>query len=405
MNTVYALIVGIDSYLAVRPLAGCRNDAADMLGMLRACTRGVSDLSVLELYDRKATRAAVIGGLRHHLTLAGPDDTALLYFAGHGSTSPVPPELWYLETMAMSQTLVCADSRHDGVPDLWDKELSILLDGVAASGCHVAVVLDSCHSDGATREAVLREVRGLGLDRNRSVPPAAAPRAELLIPELSAGFAGLPERSRHIALAACRSTEYAQERPNSGGVPGGVFTAALLRALTELGPAATYREVLTAAQCTVEDEVHHQRPQLSGDVTLADRPFLGGDATAAASGMVMRHVRGGWEIDAGRCHGLPPADGDELRAGVSGSRPARLVRAVSVLAERSVVEPVGWVPDVHRQYPMVVTDLPQPRATVALSYGPESAETAEAIGVRLSASPFLRRVEGHADFGLHVASP
>ncbi|MEV5208075.1 caspase family protein [Micromonospora sp. NPDC053740] len=402
MNTVYALIVGIDSYLAVSPLRGCRRDAAAMLGALRVRTHGSSTLSELELYDRKATRAAIIDGLRHHLTLAGPGDTALFYFAGHGSTSPVPPELWHLESMAMSQTLVCADSRHDGVPDLWDKELSVLLDQVAENGCHVAVVLDSCHSDGATRGSD-------PLVRNRSVPPGPAPRAETLLPELSAGYDNLPERTRHIALAACRSTEYAREMPDAEGVPRGVFTVALLRALAELGPAATYREVLGDAQCAVEDRVLHQRPQLSGAPRLADQPFLGGDVTTPASAMVMRHVRDAWEIDVGHCHGLPSADGGELRVGVSGSRPVRLAEVVSVHAERSTVQPVGWVPDATRQYPVVVTDLPQPLATADISYDRASSDTAGAITELLRASPFVRMADPlsavRADLSVRVAGP
>ena len=59
---------------------------------------------------------------------------------------------WFLEPTGANQTLVCADSRRAGVPDLADKELSVLLDDVAARGPHVLVVLDCCHSGGGTRD-------------------------------------------------------------------------------------------------------------------------------------------------------------------------------------------------------------------------------------------------------------
>jgi hypothetical protein len=404
VSTVYALVVGIDAYRSVSPLRGCRNDALEMLGVLRARTRGISPLATLELYDEKASRAAVIDGLRTHLTLAGPDDTALFYFAGHGSTGAVPAELWHLEPTATTQTLVCADSRHDGVPDLWDKELSVLLDDVAASGCHVAVVLDSCHSAGATRGAD-------PLTLTRAVPPGDRPRAELMLPELQAGFKALPARSRHVALAACREDEYAQEKRGPDGRPRGVFTVALLRALAELGPGATYRDVLTAAQCLVEDRVARQRPQLfPGEPSSADQPFLGGAVVAPASGMVMRQLRGAWEIDAGACHGLPTTG--DLQVGVRGSRPARLARVVSVSAERSVVEPVGWTPAPERQYPVVVTGLPQPLATASVTSAPGAEPTAEAISGLLSGpdpSAFVKLAgigeAGAAELHVQVVAP
>jgi hypothetical protein len=76
----------------------------------------------------------------------------------------------------MHQTLVCSDSRVDGVTDLTDKELSALISRVAARGAHVTVVLDCCHSGGGTRETDLRV---------RTVPPAGEPIPDnTYIPEL-----------------------------------------------------------------------------------------------------------------------------------------------------------------------------------------------------------------------------
>ncbi|MFF5079140.1 caspase domain-containing protein [Actinoplanes sp. NPDC000266] len=376
MSAVYALVVGIDAYRAVGPLTGARNDAVAALAYLRSRV-GDDRLYALELHDGQATRAAVIDGIRNHLGRAGKGDTAILWYAGHGSQAPAPPELWALEPDGMMQTLVCADSRDGDVPDLYDKELSVLLDQVAATGCHVAAVLDSCHSAGALRGEIPEAAA-----RPRSVQPAVrAPKPHLLIPELRPGWAALPMSSRLVLLAACRPDQLAQERPLDG-LSRGVFSWALLRALNQLGPHASYRELLAAARCAVEDKTQFQAPQLTGDLP-ADQPFLGGTLRAQPSAITMRHHDSRWEIDAGTCHGMPPSWPGPLRVAVAGPGPSRPARVTSVSVDHSVVEPDGWQPDPSRQYPVVVTQLPRPTLTVAVD-GP--AELAELTG----RSPFLR---------------
>ncbi|MEV4352046.1 caspase family protein [Actinoplanes sp. NPDC049596] len=375
MSTVYALIVGIDEYRAatVGSLTGARNDAVAALAYLRS---RVGDLQVRELYDEQATRAAIIDAIRAHLGRAGAGDTAVLWYAGHGSEAPVPPELWARESEGLVQSLVCADSRDGDVPDLYDKELAVLLDQVAATGAHVAAVMDSCHSGGVTREIPEATARA-----RRVSPATRAPRPETLIPELHGGWDALPDTSRHVLLAACRADQLAQEFPLDD-VPHGVFSWALLRALNQLGPHATYRELLAAARCTVEDRTQFQAPQLAGDVP-ADQPFLGGALRAAASRITMRHLDHRWEIDAGSCHGMPPATPGPLRVAVAGDGPVRPARVTAVSLDRSVVEPDGWQPDPERQYPVVVTQLPEAHLAVDVAGSAELAELVER-------SPFLR---------------
>lgn len=377
-NRTYALVIGIDRYAAVPGLHGCRHDAEAARAVLAARTEPGS-LHTVELYDAEATRQAVIDGIRQHLGRAGSGDTAILWYAGHGSQAPVPPELWPTEPSGLLQTLVCADSRSGDVPDLYDKELFVLLDQVAARAGHVAVVLDSCHSGGAVRGATPART-----EQARLVDPATrTPRPEQLIPELRHSWAAVPDRSRVVALTACRADQLAAELPLEGARVRGVFSWALLRALDELGPRATYRELLAAARCAVEDTVLWQVPQLAGDEP-ADQPFLGGVLRQPASAITMRHLRGGWEIDVGACHGVP--DGP-ARIAVAGDGPVRAARVVSVEAQRSIVEPAGWTPDPRRQYPVVFTELPQAALAVAVS-GPGG--VAAGIAGQIDASAYLR---------------
>jgi hypothetical protein len=390
VKTLYALLAGIDAYrFPVPALRGCRNDIQAVHTFLAANHATPARLAVRTLRDGEATRAAVIDGFRSHLGQAGPGDVALFWFSGHGSYLKAPRELWHLEPGGELQTLVCADSRHDGVPDLLDKELSLLISEVAGAGAHVVVVLDSCHSGGASRIP-----DGLV----RTVPPAVSP------PVLDALLPRLPERAStgprpdHIALAACRGFELAQEMPLEGQ-PRGVFSWALLRAMGRLGTAATYRQLLTAARCEVEDRTGTQAPQLFPVVgTLADQPFLGGDIAPPATAMVLRYVHG-WQIDAGSCHGIPSTVDGVTRFSWYGSQPSREALVTRVLATHSEVEPVDWIPDRERQYPVVLSELPLPRATVTVGEGwdEQAAARIRAALARGGPSLYLRPAESGAD--------
>ena len=107
---------------------------------------------VLPLLDGDATRENIIDAFTGHLAKARTDDVALFYFSGHGSEEPVEERYWHLEPTGRNQTIVCADSRTPGVPDLADKELNELIAAVATGGAHVLVMLDCCHAGGGSRD-------------------------------------------------------------------------------------------------------------------------------------------------------------------------------------------------------------------------------------------------------------
>src|SRR5271169_3258607 len=149
--TVYALIVGVDDYPPPLPaLRGCVADARAIEALLRDRVPA-ERLRILTLTDSAATRAAVVAAFQAHLGQAALHDTALFWYAGHGSqqTSVAPIEI---EPTGLDQTLVLIDSRQAGSADLADKELGALVAKVSAGGAHVVVGLDCCHSGSGTRE-------------------------------------------------------------------------------------------------------------------------------------------------------------------------------------------------------------------------------------------------------------
>jgi len=380
MTTLYALLVGIDNYQAVRRLEGCAADVRAAQDYLR--TTG-TDPKIMTLIDGAATRAGVIGAIRSHLGQAGPGDVALFWFSGHGSEAPAPAWARRFEPTGVVQTLVCADSRHDGTPDLWDKELSVLLDEVAERARHVVVVLDSCHSDGATRDLREREPAA----RTRVVPAAPPRELESMLPEVLSRAAA--PGAEHVVLAACRSFETAQEMPLDSGVRG-VFSWSLLSALRRLGPSATYRDLILATRAAVEMRSSRQIPQARpASSALLNQPFLGGAASAPASGVRMRYTRDGWVIDAGAVHGVPATGG--IRVGVRGGEPGWEADVAEVRTEDSLVTPVaGWSPPVDRQFPVVVTSIPMPPTTV--SFAGKDTAAIDQLRAAITGSPHLREL-------------
>ncbi|AGZ41812.1 caspase family protein [Actinoplanes friuliensis] len=378
---VFALMVGIDRYLGPMPaLRGCRNDIEAAISHLRGIIP--DDLHVVALYDEQATRAAVLAGFHDHLGQAGQGDSVLFWFSGSGSQaqSPLDP--------GPVQTLVCSDSRVDDVPDLYAPELTRLVDDIAGRGAHVVTVLDACHSGGlSARPSIVRS------------PEELAPDLPLgSLPGLLREDGRTAVRPEHVALAACRADETAQEMVIDGATRG-LFSSALLSALTRLGPGATYRELMIAARAQVEDRIEHQVPTMSPvDGRLIDQPFLGGPVRRPATRAVMRRVREQWEIDLGACHGFA-ADGDgPTLVAVAGSGPLRQAQVLEVQVAKSLVAPVGWEPDPGAQYPVALAAVPRPAVSLAF----DNTAGAAAAGLRAAIetagpggrpSPYLRVVE------------
>jgi Caspase domain len=422
---LYALLVGVDAYRPPLPkLSGGRNDVEAAARYL-ASRIPASELFTECLTDEQATRQAVIDGFRGHLGRAGAGDTALFWFSGHGSQAPVPPEFARLEPTGRMQTMLCVDSRHDGVPDLLDKELRILIAEVAGRGAHVAVVLDCCHADGASRSAPAKELLTLGvpaLGVRWAARLESPPAAEGLLPELRllAASAGIstegtqtsPAAPDHVSLAACHSNQVAFEAPDAEHHYRGLFSAALLNQLGRLGPGATYRELMAGVRCRVEGTAPTQRPVLFPEhAQIVDQPFLGGPLRAAQSATSMRFLRGSWEIDAGACHGMTAGAGqDHTQIGVYGAEPAQEARVVRVLPDRSIVEPFGWVPDPEKQYPIVVTSVPLPSTTIVIGGEPEDdAATAALVEAAVRgigvAGPAAAPAQGRPSPHLRVVDP
>src|SRR6202011_3217509 len=97
---------------------------------------------------------------------------------------------------------------------------------------------------------------------------------------------------------------------------------------------------------------------------IGDQPFFGGAVIRPVTSFVLRKGGDGWEVDAGRAHGMPSVvDKDPVifavpSAGGGGTQP--FLRVTEIRIDRSLVQPLGWHPDEDRQYPVVVASVPMP---------------------------------------------
>ncbi|HEX3552346.1 MAG TPA: caspase family protein [Thermoanaerobaculia bacterium] len=382
MDKLYALLVGIDAYQPpLRALTGCLNDVAAMEEFLTKRLKP-NQLALKILRDKEATRQGIIDTFRSHLGQARPGDTALFYYAGHGSRELTPDLYRHLEPDGRDETLVAYDSRLPGGWDLADKEMSVLVAEVAKSGPqsgpqngpHVVVILDSCHSGGATRLAEDLPVR-----RAQETAPVPRPAETFWFfsedrkppKELdSAGGWKILPRGKHVLLSACHDFQTAREYDDPKRGRRGAFSYFLVQALEQLGGDVRYLDLHKRVQALVAHSVNDQVPQAEGDL---EGSLFGGALPARPQ---VFHVQNwgdrGWRLDAGQVHAIQP--GTELvvlregAAGESGARsrlPTVVVSQVEA-AESAIEVKKGKLPDRAGALPAIVSRLPFPLLTVTL---------------------------------------
>ncbi|MEU8773573.1 caspase family protein [Streptomyces sp. NPDC048606] len=380
MPTVNCLLVGIDAY-PTHPLTGCRNDIASAERWLRSL--GDPAVNIRVLTDAEAHRSAFVEAITTHLGAAGPGDTALLWFSGHGSDKPTKDPR---EATGRAQALVCHDSLDDDGLPLADDQLGALLDGIAASGAHVVAVLDCCYSGGATRKGL----GARGLPWQPSWDRVAGRGTERSAPGLAVGT------RRHVLLAASRLDELAYETrvpdpamdpyadpyadpypdsytpteasasPVEPGSSHGVFSAALLEVLADLGPGASCRELLDLATGRMLGRPERQHPTLHG---RGDLGFLHG-GHVPASRFRLGFAHGSWSVNCGSVHGMQTVGGEFTVRTPSGGAGTVVVR--EVFPERSRVEPLdglAGVLDRTRLTPVVPSAMAFRPAAVTVAGG------------------------------------
>jgi hypothetical protein len=375
MPDTYALIVGIDTYAEpLRALECCVNDANAVRDLLER--RYQAQCAVLT--NEQATRANIIDGFHNHLGRARPGDSAVFFYAGHGSQVPAGGLFAKIESSGKLQSLVCIDSRPDGY-DLVDKDIAVLISELADQGVHVTLMMDSCHSGSISRAADGRAdapkpplVRSAP-DREKGHPPEAFVRrrnvsdAEALSMTLAMVGGFKPDVSgRHVLLAACESSQSSQELADQGH---GLFTWCLLQVLESSDEGLTYDELYARVNSLQQQKIGAlpgfapQKPKLeslAGDVHRMGL-FLRMTPAPRTEFFLARYMGGQWMLDGGALNRLSPGDKLAVYPAATANRDLKASLAIGTVAvtmtnpAESVLDTQAAALDRGLQYKAVVT--------------------------------------------------
>ena len=224
-RTVRGLVIGIDDYApGIGKLRGAVNDARDIGQALAGM--GVDDLTVL--LDGDATRDRILAEWQGLLARAGPGDTLVLTYAGHGSQEP--ERVAGTEDDGKDENLLLGGFRHRGPGTrerIVDDELNQWFLEAGEKELKVVFVADSCHSGTLTRKADPR-ARSLTY-RYTPYTPMTDDALELDLPEDAAdtGEAGEGGLAHVSFLAAGQEYETVPEVPVQDEAGAGRIRGAL----------------------------------------------------------------------------------------------------------------------------------------------------------------------------------
>ena len=322
-STFHALLIGVDAY-TVKPLHGCVNDI-DAIQRILVDQAGIPPERITRLtsphpdipHETTVPSApATLANIRAAFDALGservaPGDQVFIYYAGHGGRQQVTAEM---PTMHR-ESLLPADfnAGSSGWDVFYDFQFNAALSRIIARTRSVSVILDCCHSSGATRD-----VDGKGMT-GRFLDPAADLGREGPIPIPADLVADAAASERGVAasgdgvdvcqlIAACRAHEIANESTAGDGVRHGLFTRALMDAMAGLGRdevrAVPWGRVWQKIRASVETANPNQHPWMAGSL---GRAVLSGPPVDGDVGFgVVRTGPNRYDVDAGTLVGLTP---------------------------------------------------------------------------------------------------
>lgn len=138
----HALLIGVASYQQISSLpAAILNDVNDVAATLSSSQYcAYAPANVVTLLEANATRAAVLKRLDELAARAGPDDTACVFFSGHGAIVGNPGN--------EDSVLVTVDSDLADIENtsISSNELAAALAQIKAK--RLLVFIDACHAGG-----------------------------------------------------------------------------------------------------------------------------------------------------------------------------------------------------------------------------------------------------------------
>jgi len=286
---IYALLIGIDGYNPNRlykNLKGAVRDinlvASYLLETLKIPSERVFKLTspnlevaeTIETKDPKPTYENIVAQFNAITKIAQPGEQVYIYYSGHGGrATTIYPELRGGADQ-YDEGIVPMDVGDREGRYLRDVELTTLLKRMTDKGLIVTVIIDSCHSGGATRgDAAIRG--GDGIDTAQGDSESLVASREELIENWQAvtgeggDIAWVPPSNNYVLLAACRPHEYAYEYTFDGKERHGALTYWLIQTLATSSTGLSFRKLYDRVCAKIQSKFPQQLPMLIGDGTRA----------------------------------------------------------------------------------------------------------------------------------------
>jgi hypothetical protein len=306
----YALLIGIDFYFPhdlpdgrYKNLRGCVQDINHVETYLKT-TFNLTPDQIIKLTASASenpnqpkepreilpTYENIVAKFKELTAKAQPQDRVYIHYSGHGGRAKT-----IFESLkgfgGLDEALVPTDIGQPNSRYLRDLEFAKLLEEMVEKELVVTLVLDSCHSGGATREMSGDDrIRGEGF-----IDTTPRPTDSLVAPlqELAQNWQTSTENSRNITvvngllpepkgytlIAACRDHEFAYEKVFEGRERNGALTYFLLKALRQEGTEISVEDLFNKISIQVNNEFVRQTPMLMGET---ERTFFGGQSVGAS---------------------------------------------------------------------------------------------------------------------------
>lgn len=294
---LYALLIGVDCYMPnklpdgsyYKNLGGCVRDInhveaflkqrrqvpASQILKLTASPSPANPQQPIEPADQLPTRQNIVDSFRKLRATVPEGAQVYIQYSGHGGRAKtVYPEIKGED--GIDEGLVPTDIGTSEGQYLRDLELAQLLKELVDQKLVVTLVLDCCHSGGATRGDA--EIRGMDVIDDKPLQASFVPVAPSEI--LAANWqrsteqstrglkaSGLPESRDYTLLAACRQNEFAYEYAFNRETKerNGALTYWLLDTLKQQNPGQTYKDLFDRVNAKIHSQFPQQTPMLMGE--------------------------------------------------------------------------------------------------------------------------------------------
>lgn len=390
-----ALLIGIDTYnppkgvkvsnasgrLEWPDLSGCKNDALAMKDIITT-KFGFNAKDISELYDAKATRAAILKGMEDLLANTPENGVALIYYAGHGSyiTNSLSAE-----GDGYDESMVPADTWKEGVPDIRDKEIARMFNRFVDKNIKLTAIFDCCHS-GSIARGILpdpgksRFIAGNNYDvkdSSRVTPPETRPN------------------SKYLIISAAQDNEPAKEHRLDNKQPAhGAFTLALMEVLKQQSAKTSVQNIFNSVRAMIKAFGKTQEPVLAGDPSRFNETLLGIEKGLLSDKIYfpVLDVQGTKVfLQAGYAAGINP--GNEL-TGKNDTTVKIKITKVSGLAQSEAIVISGDIANVKKAGPFEVTNWVSSQVPLLKIYVPEGNYTYEDVVKQASLNSELRKSSG-----------